>query len=35
MDLPTTVYLGLAVTSHTAEASTTATFKDLGFAVHK
>ena len=30
LDLPATVFLGLAVTSHTAEASTTASFKGLG-----
>ena len=29
LDLPATVFLGLAVTSHTTEASTTATFKDF------
>ena len=35
LDLPPTVFLGLAVTSHTAEASTTANFKDLGAPVFR
>jgi hypothetical protein len=30
LDLPATVFLGLAVTSHPADTSTTASFKDLG-----
>jgi len=29
MELPTTVYLGLAATSHIADANTTARFKNL------